>query len=240
MSNQFSFGPIRYEDVVPLDRTKHGDLAVRADAFKEATTTAQLCPVTVQEIARAALDYPVVFTPGESIRPVVILSLVPGKNGFASEKGWQAGTYVPAAFRRYPFVLGKPDESGNGPFCVDQTKLESATSDERRLFVDGENTQLLDNAIRLCTEFHNAMNETETLCRVLDEHGLFKLSESKVRKSNGAERSTGTYRVIDREVLSTLDDKTVIDFHKRGILAMMACQMASLAQMEKIALRGGV
>ena len=240
MANPFSFGPIRYEDVVPLDRTKHGDLAVRADAFKDATMTAQLCPVTAQEIGRAALDYPVVFTPGDAIRPVVILSLVPGKNAFVTERGWQAGTYVPAAFRRYPFVLGKPDESGRGPFCVDATKLEPATSDERRLFVDGGNSKLLDNAIKLCTEFHTAMNETETLCKVMAEHGLFRVSESKVRKPDGTERSTGTYRVIDRDVLAKLDDATVLDFHKRGILAMMACQMASLAQMEKIALRGGI
>ena len=48
----------------------------------EAASGIQVCPVTAREFPKAALHFPIVFTPTDNFFPVVILSLSKGKNPF--------------------------------------------------------------------------------------------------------------------------------------------------------------
>lgn len=103
-----------------LDKKQHRDLKFKpVNDFSFAAQTVSV-PLLWDEISAAARCYPIVFplaeTPDKAVMPQALLSLVAGHNAFVSDKGaWEAGCYVPAHVRRYPFMLA---EVKKGQFAV--------------------------------------------------------------------------------------------------------------------------
>lgn len=84
-----------------------------------AATTACV-PLAAAELAKAALSLPLAFieTEGEWTLAAV-LGLLPGQNLYIAPNGNWIASYVPAAFRSYPFRVGW-NEAGQAALCVDE------------------------------------------------------------------------------------------------------------------------
>ena len=66
---------------------------------------AQAVPLTVTEFPVAALSFPIIFA-GDRRQPLAVMGVSGDANMFIQPNGYfEAGVYVPAYIRRYPFVL---------------------------------------------------------------------------------------------------------------------------------------
>lgn len=229
MTNPFGFGPIRYADVQPLNHRTHGGLAVRADARAALSARLRAAPLLVAEIACAALDYPVVFTAGESITPVALFSPGADGNPHAPEGRWLPGRYVPASVRRYPFILGAPNEAGERALCVDAAALEPVDAqDPRRLFDAAEPGKTVRQALNFCRGFQAQLDETVTFGEVITAAGLLT-----------GRRGAGlpSHRAVDPEALAALPGAVVEELHRGGILAAIHAHLVSLGHLDRTARR---
>lgn len=231
----FRYGELEYKDVRVVDRKKMAGQALKPGVAIDVATNIQVCPVTVREFGKAALHYPIVFTPSDNFFPVVILSLTRGKNPFVKDGAWMTDVYAPAAVRRYPFIMGEADAEGRRPLCVDYTATQPATSGEGALFEDGKETNILQNALKLCEAFQADSERTQQVCEALDAAGLLKTQSMNVAGADGRKRSTGAFKMIDTDRLSEIDDASVLSLHRSGVLGLIHAHLNSLGHITKIA-----
>ena len=100
-----------YKSPAVVSRDRHADCSVepaRDFAFCAGTNSA---PLLAAEFAHAAAEFPIVFVgPRDQMMPTVLLGLRDGENVYVGRnRRWAAG-YVPAFFRRYPFVYAREGE----------------------------------------------------------------------------------------------------------------------------------
>ena len=93
-----------YERPVPLNRTEHKDLRMKAVPNVKFAMNAHSVPLTGVEFGVAARDLLIVFA-GSSLAdagPVALLGLRQNENLFVDANGqWAPDTYIPAFVRRY-------------------------------------------------------------------------------------------------------------------------------------------
>jgi len=231
----FRYGEIEYKDVRVVDRRKMKGLALRDGAAVEAARGIQVCPVTAREFPKAALHFPIVFTPTDNFFPVVILSLSKGKNPFVDGEHWKSDVYAPAAIRRYPFIMGEADDNGRRPLCVDHGALEEAKNADQGFFSDGNDSEAIQSALKLCEAFQTDSDRTQTVCAALDNAGLLKSQTMNVTGSDGKKRSTGAFKMIDTERLADMDEASVVSLHKSGVMGLIHAHLISLGHITKIA-----
>jgi hypothetical protein len=237
MAPAFSYGQIEYEDVRAIDRNNFADKALKPDAWKPVAAKVQICPMTVQEIDLACRHYPIVFSPGDSPTAVAVLSFTPGMNPFAdAETGWKVNHYIPAAIRRYPFIFGELQDVKERPLCVDLAATEDAEAGTPgRLFEDGEKTEIVDRALKICEAYQMEVAKTEAVIKRLLEAELLVERSLKITTKGGEERQTGAFRMVDDDKLRELPDETVLDFHKRGLMRVIHAHQISLRNIEAVA-----
>lgn len=231
----FRYGEIVYKDVRAVDRRKMKGLALRPGAAIEAAAQIQVCPLTVREFSKAALHFPIVFTPTDAFFPVAILSLTKGVNPFVVDDKWQADAYAPAAVRRYPFIMGEADEQGRRPLCIDFEATAKPENPDDAFFADGNDGEAIKSALKLCEAFQADSERTQSVCQALAESGLLKSQTMNVKGGDGRQRSTGTFKMIDTERLENMDDASIVALHKSGVMALIHAHLISLGNITKIA-----
>ena len=231
----FRYGEIEYKDVRVVDRRKMDGRMLRPGAAIEAARGIQVCPVTVREFSKAALHFPIVFTPTDNFFPVVILSLTRGSNPFVNDGSWLPDTYAPAAVRRYPFIMGEADEAGRRPLCVDFDATVEADDAEKAFFSDGKDSEAIQSALKLCEAFQADSDRTQAVCNALDGAGLLKTQTMNVTGADGKKRSTGAFKMIDTERLADMDEESVVSLHKSGVMGLIHAHLISLGHITKIA-----
>lgn len=112
--------PLFYKKIEVLGPQRHADLAVKAQGSYAFASGANSVPVNTLEFGLAAHCYPVVFSNEENGLPVAVFGLEAGENLFVDKTGrWEAGQYVSAYVRRYPFIALAPQDSTEYALCVD-------------------------------------------------------------------------------------------------------------------------
>lgn len=231
----FRYGEIEYKDVRVVDRRKMEGRMLRPGAAIEAASGIQVCPVTAREFPKAALHFPIVFTPTDNFFPVVILSLSKGKNPFVVDGRWQPDVYAPAAVRRYPFIMGEADDAGRRPLCVDFAATSAAENPGDAFFTEGKDSPAIQSALKLCEAFQADSDRTQTVCAALDNAGLLKTQTMNVTGADGNKRSTGAFKMIDTDRLAEMDEESIVSLHKSGVTGLIHAHLISLGHITKIA-----
>ena len=112
-----------FKKVVPVNKERHAGKKIKEVSGFDFARGFHIAYVTMQEFARAASIFPIVFLEDkekDEFRPVVLLGLNSGENLFVGADGkWQA-SYVPAIIRRYPFALAPAGNDGQFVVCIDE------------------------------------------------------------------------------------------------------------------------
>jgi hypothetical protein len=136
--------PLGYGPIEPLRRDAWVRLLPPGQVPAMAATL-QAVPIVPDEFAEVAAHYPIVLLRGaeDSLVPVALLGLRPGRNPFAIRTvrttRWAEGVYVPAYLRRWPLCTAAPAAAdGVTPtltVCVEIARQTSgALSGSTRLF----------------------------------------------------------------------------------------------------------
>ena len=98
-----------YERPVRLNRFAHADLRFTPPTDFMFCRAVMAAPLMAVEFPTACRQYPIVFVqaPDGTLGAQAVLSLVADDNAFVDRQGRWTATYIPAAIRRYPFVLAE-------------------------------------------------------------------------------------------------------------------------------------
>ena len=232
-----------YERPVPLNRTAHRDLRLKAVNNIRFAAAAHSVPLTGVEFAPAARDFPILFA-GNSLEeagPMALLGLRQGENLLVGENGfWEQGIYIPAFVRRYPFVLAeKPAGAEGDDFTVFLDEAYEGFNNEEgeRLFKeDGTDTEMLTNAVNFLGEFQQHVTRTQWFVEQLRKHDLLEPRNIRLEKDGKAITLNGLF-VVNEEKLRQLDEKVAHEFLKEGVLGWIYAHLLSLANIDRVSAR---
>ncbi len=227
-----------YDNIQPLSSEVHRNWAVQVDNYSFASHMISV-PVLATEIPFAAAEFPIVFsstaTEGEYI-PLAIMGLREGENLVLNEKKQFTTRYVPAFFRRYPFILGGDKSADTLTLCIDEAS-ETVIKDGgkgHRLFDDsGEQSPHLKGVVEFLKDYQYRAEMTKLFTKRLHELNLLEPMQANIT-FKGREDSnmnlTGFY-VVKKEKLKALSDADVTDLFKKDGLELIYSHIQSLSNL---------
>lgn len=233
-----------FKSVEPLTKENHQDLRfTQSQSFNFAAKVPN-APICFSEFVQCAKYYPIVFLKDASL-PIVILSLEKDKNNFVDPEGVWKVPYVPAHFRRYPFILAKTDgkdpaekdantgdaESGEPSrdkyiVCIDRAAPHFSTGQGDLMFTaNGEFTELTTRGVNFLKQYQQEMAATTSIVNLLIEKELLVERQFNI---GGQGRPVGGFRAVDMEKLHALDDSLLADWVRKGVISLIYAHMNSL------------
>ncbi len=205
-------------------RLRPGDAAFTADT--------PYVPIVASEIASAARSYPIVFA-AHDVQPVAILGLE-RRNLFVSDGQWADDVYVPAYVRRYPFgfiATVNPDGFALA-IDADADRVVQAGDEGAALFDDGKSTDITRQALAFCDAFQGDAMATRAFGEALKAHELLVDRRADATLPDGRKLGLDGFQIVDAEKFGALADDVVLDWHKKGWLALVHFHLASLERFQ--------
>jgi len=224
-------------ELMPLQPARHRALRLRRHAGFEFARRTRTVAVMVGEMVPCAGTYPIVFIEdpgGDGFRPVVLLGLAEGENGFVQPDGRWLASYIPAVVRAYPFALGRTSEPGQFALCVDAgSDLVSLTEGVSLFEADGTPSAALEQVRAWLEEMRAMQLRTDAFCRELAARNLFTPLTVRVRRAEAALQIDGCF-VVNEERLDGLPDASLCELRREGWLAALYAHLVSLQQFERL------
>jgi hypothetical protein len=190
--------------------------------------------VVGQEFLEAAKFFPVVFTKtkDEDVIPVALLGLRNQENLFIDDDGnWKEGAYVPAFFRRYPFILASNvGEDGSFAVCVDSSYEGFGKKEGMGLFDDnGEQTDEFKRVVEFLKNYQAQNQATGEMVKVLKELDLFRDVSANITLPKGEKLGFGGLMMVDEAKLLALEDEKALEIFRKGYLSWIYAHLYSLS-----------
>ncbi len=217
-----------YKDPEPLQPARHGGLKIKKDGDFTFARSTNSVAITSTEFVAAMRSYPIVFA-AQGPNPLVVLGLEQ-TNLFVDETGlWRFGHYVPAYIRRYPFVFIAHPDGKQFVLGIDRasTLLEEG-GEGRPLFEDGKPADVTQQALTFCGAYQTDHGFTTAFGQALEAEKLLVDNQAQAKLPDGRQMNLQGFRVVDREKFANLPDAVVVDWHKKGWLALVHYHLASL------------
>ena len=231
--------PLLYNDLEPISRQAHAEKKVRRLNGIPALGSTHAVPLTVDEFMLAGRFFPVIFSSGDSPVPLALMGLHEGTNTFFDAEGElrQAGIYIPAYIRRYPFILARlTEDTDQLSLCFDPTSAAVGESDEGDPIFDGEETSAATNEIlAFCEQFEQAGQRTASFMAELKEMNL--LMEGEVAIQPEGSESPFIYRgfqMVDEQKFRDLRGDELRKMNQNGMLSLVMAHLFSLALVRDI------
>lgn len=213
--------PPLYSALEPLTPQRHSDLRLRDAGYAFAARISAI-PLAFEEFSPASRHYPIVFTAQAPHMPMVIMSLAADANPQVDANGvWQAGKYIPAYLRRFPFFLVRVAEGSDElALCMDTAAPQISTTEGEILFgADGKPTPILDQAFAFSRSLEAAMQKTRALTDLLTSLNLLQPT------------------AVQREAFAALPAEKLAELRDNGALELIYAHLASMAALPELTAR---
>jgi hypothetical protein len=219
--------PLFYRELQPLSSQVHAGWRLKAGDVSFAAET-PFVPIVVGEIAVAARSYPIVFA-ADSAQPVAVLGLE-RRNLFVEDGRWMQDSYVPAYVRRYPFAFLATVNPEGFALAIDSgsDRIDQGGSEGSLLFTDGKPSDLTRQALAFCDSFQAEAAATKAFTDGLKEQDLLIDRRADATLPDGRKLGLEGFQVVDAEKFGKLADDVVLDWHRKGWLALVHFHLASL------------
>ena len=231
--------PLFYKDLLPLNSRDHGDWKV--SSFEDAgfLSNTHAIPLTVDEFVDAQRDYPIVFTAGDNPLPIALMGLNDGVNTFIGDDGkLEAGVYVPAYIRRYPFILAKLNkDSDDMSLCFDpQAGVVGKTDDGQPLFDGDQPTEYTNGVLEFCKRFEESGQRTRAFLEELKKLDILMDGEIAITRNDMPDTPFvyRGFRMVDENKLRELPSESVDALHKNGMMMLIHAQLFSMNLMRTL------
>jgi len=225
--------PYGYQEIVPLTK-QHRVVLPEGRRLPLVFRSLTTLPLSYVEFGAACRDYPITFVSGDggkTFLPMAILGLENQQNLFVTENGnWDAGVYLPAYIRRYPFCMTRVTVDG-------KEKAERIACVEKRAINDkgealhdakGEPLPVWEERRKLLFEYEADLVRSEEMCRTLAELELLEgFTMQAVPNQGSPVAMTGMHRVAEAK-LAALAPDTLKNLVQKGILARVYAHLISL------------
>jgi hypothetical protein len=228
-----------YQNPIFLNAVTHKSVTVASVVNYQFARKLNSILIVGQEFLEAAKFFPVVFTKGEGgeIVPVAIIGLRNDQNLFVDKEGkWREGAYIPAYFRRYPFILASNvGQDGSFAVCVDSQYEGFGSKKGMRLFDDeGNQTDEFKRTIEFLRNYQRQFENTKNLVRILEEYSLFKNVSANITMPAGEKIGFSGLLMVDEDAMFKLDDEKIAHLFRLGYLAWIYAHLYSLSNFKSL------
>lgn len=231
----------------PLNREKHERLRMGAtqthNRFRETT----LVPIIIDEIAKVAREYPIIFPDNATGLPCALTGMKPDTNAYVDADGRWLADYIPMHVRQYPFALSKvpnaqqQDCDKQFRLCIDPTAEEFRDLEGVRVFDNnGELTPEASAKGDIARKLMERSGITKALVRVLDEAGLLAERSIKMKLFNGETHVVQGFKVVDEKLLNAIPDEEFVALRNKGAMPLIYAQLMSMANLSQGVLAGQI
>lgn len=230
--------PLFFRDPKPVDAERHRAAGIKKSANFTFASETNSIPLNAAEFIEAAKFYPIVFTGDEQALPAVIVGLEKD-NYFVDSKGtWREYSYIPAYVRKYPFTFMEITEKQQFVLCVDEAAehyAEKVAAKDEPFYKDGKPSALTNQALEFCGAFHNHFMGTQAFCQALKDADLLVQNQSDISLANGRKIRLGGFRMIDEKKFNELPEATILEWKKKGWLALVYFTFLSNSNWRRLA-----
>ena len=232
-SPEVSALPLFYRDPQPLSLAAHSEWRLRDGDVGFAADTAYT-PIVVGELAAASAVYPVLFS-GDTAQPIAVLGLEQS-NLFVTDGRWDVSAYVPAYVRRYPFGFIATVNPEGFALAIDagSDRVVQAGQEGAPLFEDGQPSELTRQALSFCDAFQGEAAATLAFGQALKAQNLLIDRRADATLKDGRKLGLDGFQIVDVERFTALPEDVVVDWHRKGWLAMVHFHLASLERFRNL------
>ena len=231
--------PFGYQEIVPLTK-QHRVVLPEARKLPTVFRNITAVPLSYTEFGAACRDYPIAFIAGPDGRghvAMAVLGLEKEQNLFVTDDGaWDAGVYLPAYVRRYPFCMTRVTVDGKEQperiACVEKR----AISDKGEALHDasGNPTPAWEERKKLLFDYENDLVRSDEMARTIAGLGLLETFTMQAVPNQGQPISmTGMHRVAEQK-LGTLVPEKLKELTQNGVLARVYAHLISLSNFGRL------
>ena len=192
-----------------------------------------------EEFLEAAKFYPVVFTKGqeEEIIPVALLGLRNNENLFVSQDGkWREGAYIPAFFRRYPFILASNvGQDGSFAVCIDAAYEGFGEAEGMSLFdEEGNQTPEFQKTIEFLKNYQTQYDLTKNLVSLLKEFKVFQDVSANITLVGGEKIGFEGLMMVNEAAIFELADEQIVHLVRIGYMSWIYAHLYSLSNFRSL------
>jgi len=230
-----------FENSTNLDADLHRDLKFDPSFNLKFAAKTATAPIAASEVSQAARRMPVAFSSDETLVPVVFMSLRENDNAFINAAGEWEGDYLPAHIRRYPFILGSTEDPDKFTIMFDSDAPEINTISGQPLYQkNGDMAPALTDVTNLLQALHSELSVTAELLKPLIEKDVLTDQKITVTRPDGSNWSLDGVRAVDGERVKALDDATLAEWVRSGLMAIVYAHLHSLENVRYLAERQGI
>ncbi len=240
---QISGNVLFYSKPEPLSVDLHKSMGIkRLDGPFKFAKDGHAVPLTVTEFGVAALSSPIIFVGDEKI-PLAVMGLNAGENMYLTDAGYfEAGAYVPAYIRRYPFVYANDSAAGQMILCIDRAAefiVDGAEADLPFFDAEGKPTEYTQNCINFCNDYETERQRTQSFVQLLTDLDLFEVKTANFVPTNpdgtpGETQKIAEYFGVSETKLNALPIEKYTELRDNGALAQIYAHLISLAGWDRL------
>jgi hypothetical protein len=225
-------------ELVELSSTQHQGLKVRVNCGVEVAATQQIVKLRVNEVGRAAGNFPIFFTRGAQDGALVLSALTSfesQQNMFVKDGQWQS-TYQPTAIKTFPFFLmrSKSDEKSYTIGIDEKNQVFSKEHGELLFEGNGKASIHLSRAkVLLEADIQNDIH-TFQFGKELEQMGLLKSIDLVVQYQDGTNQSITGLITIDEDKINTLSAEQLHGLNQQAYLVQIHALLISIYQLNSI------
>jgi hypothetical protein len=233
--------PNLHTNAVPLDRDRHRTTKLRLP-ITDWSIGNRLNAVFVAavEFGDVAKEYPIVFIRAgkdeagvEQVAPIAVMGMVNEQNLFEAGGRWRSN-YMPAVLRSYPFCIARFDAE-QFAICIDQGWGGLSETEGEALFqADGTPTELLTAMQKHLETLEAEIQRTRAIGHRLVQLDLLREMRFDATLPDGRQHSVDGFLTVDEARMQALDDATVGQLHRDGILGLIHAHWLSLGNMRRL------
>jgi len=215
-------------NIIAVSREQHANKHWKRYSSYSFAAGDAVVPLVVQELSRACLSLPIGFVKSPNgFQIVAVQGLQPGSNLRVAPDGRWQGSYVPAAYRSYPFVLANT-EDGRKVLCIrEDSGLISETEGEPFFDEEGKAAKPVQDVLNFLEQVSVSAQHTARLCALLAEHDLIQPWSVQLKADTGEQTVQGLFRV-DEAALNALPAEAFEALRQGGALPLIYCQLLSM------------
>ena len=223
---------------VPLTPDLHSQTRVRPGINASRFEGQQILPLVVHEISQAGSECPVVFIKNpenNQFQTVALLGLAQGENLMIRNHEWQ-GSYLPGVLTGDPFrLMAAAVDSDQMSLGIDESSPQVGGVEGELLFDEsGKPTAYLEQRRDALVRYFETTRVTQAFVARLVELELLVSKELTI--DIGGKKSTmGGIYLVEEKKLRELEDKPLLDLHKRGFLSAIHAHLMSQNQIRNLA-----
>jgi hypothetical protein len=227
-----------YKDIVVINKIEHKNKNVKRVTNFSFSKEMTSIPITITEFYEACKNYPIFFAKDTNDKwfATVMLGYKENKNIFVNEKGvWEKMHYIPANIRRYPYIFVTNDNNAELTLAIEKEYLSDDKKDlERKLFKDGENSEILNQVMSFLNQFYIDSLASEEFIKQLDEWELLEEKVATIKDKENKIFNINGFYVVNEEKLKHLSKKKKEEIYNKNAIPLITAHLISLSNIQKL------